>query len=252
MKSISNSKSYDDSFFDYISIGAMRSAAVVAPLVLRHYTPSSLIDIGCGRGAWLAEWDRVGVKDHIGVDGNYVDQHRLLISRDKFTSQELTKSFYLARKFDLAISLEVGEHIIPEATEIFLDNICRHADAILFSAAVPGQGGTLHVNEQNYEFWRERFVARGYRLFDFVRQAIQARGEVEPWYRYNTMFFARGVALAKLSPEALASEIKSGEEVPNFAPTIWRLRNAVIKRLPSRLVDCLIQLKYQFVLFHLK
>lgn len=243
---------YNDAFFDYITIGSMRSAAIVVPVMLQHYPACSILDVGCGRGAWLAEWDRAGVKDYLGLDGNYVDRKKLLISRERFRSQELTMSFDLARKFDLAICLEVGEHIVPEATETFIDNICRHADAVLFSAAVPGQGGTGHVNEQNCEFWRGRFAARGYRLFDFVREAIHAHDMVEPWYRFNSMYFARGESIAKLSPTALASEIEDDEQIPDFAPTIWHLRNAVINRLPTPVVDRLIVLKRRYMQFRRK
>jgi SAM-dependent methyltransferase len=241
---------YDNIFFDYISIGSMRSAAIVAPLVLEHYSASSLVDVGCGRGAWLAEWARAGVKDYVGVDGNYVDRDKLLFPVDRFVSRDLARFFDLTRKFDLAVSLEVGEHIIPEASETFVDNICRHSDAILFSAAVPGQGGTMHINERDYDFWRTHFVARGYRLFDFVRKAVCNCREVEPWYRYNCMFFARGSAIAKLSRTALASEIPSEEKIPIFAPISWRLRNAIIKRLPTPVVDYLIMVKHRLVLFH--
>ena len=65
---------YDGGFFDYISIGSRRSAAIVAPLVLKHYQANSVADIGCGRGAWLPEWQRAGVTDYIGVDGDYIDR----------------------------------------------------------------------------------------------------------------------------------------------------------------------------------
>ncbi len=238
---------YDNSFFDYVSIGSMRSASVVAPVVLEHYPLASLVDIGCGRGAWLAKWEQAGVSDYIGVDGSYVDKDNLLIAPDRFIRQDLTQAFTLGRKFDLAISLEVGEHILPSATETFVDNLCSHSDAILFSAAVPGQGGTFHVNEQGYEFWRQRFAARDYQLFDFLRRKIASRSDVEPWYRYNSLFFAHGDALDRLSEEARASEVKFGEAVPDVAPISWRLRNAVIRWLPTPATDWLVEMKHKIV-----
>jgi hypothetical protein len=239
--------SYDSDFFDYISIGSMRSAAVVAPLVLQHCRSASLVDIGCGRGAWLVEWKRAGISDFLGIDGAYVDQDRLLISRARFAAQDLTRPFDLGRRFDLVTSLEVGEHIRPEATEVFVDNLCTHADAILFSAAVPGQGGTFHVNERGYGFWRDCFAARGYRLFDFLRPLLISHREVEPWYRYNTLFFASDEALERLSPEALGSEVERSSPVADYAPVTWWLRNALIKRLPLAALDRLVELKHRFV-----
>ena len=105
--------SYDGGFFDYISIGSRRSAAIVAPLVLKHYQAKSVADIGCGRGAWLAEWQRAGVTDYIGIDGDYIDRDQLLISPGRFVTHDLTKRFDIGRRFDLVVSLEVGEHINP-------------------------------------------------------------------------------------------------------------------------------------------
>ena len=238
---------YDGGFFDYISIGSRRSAAIVAPLVLKHYQASSLADIGCGRGAWLAEWQRAGVADSIGVDGDYIDRDGLLISPGRFATHDLTKPFEIGRRFDLVVSLEVGEHIDPGDTETFVDNLCRHADAILFSAAVPGQGGVLHVNEQDYAFWRQRFSARGYRLFDFVRPNLTSHLQVEPWYRYNSLFFARADAVERLSDEARSAEIKPDQPVPDYSPIYWRVRNAIIRRLPPRIYQRLVEAKHQFV-----
>ena len=238
---------YSGGFFDYISIGSRRSAAIVAPLVFRHYKAKSLADIGCGRGAWLPEWERAGVADYLGIDGSYVDRDGLLIPRDRFTTQDLTKHFDIGRRFDLVVSLEVGEHINPADTETFVDNLQTHSDAILFSAAVPGQGGSSHVNEQDYPFWRQRFGAHGYRLFDFIRPELVSRHEVEPWYRYNSLFFARGDAVERLSEEARSAEIKSDQPIPDYSPAIWRLRNAIIRRLPPSICDRLVDAKHQFV-----
>jgi SAM-dependent methyltransferase len=238
---------YDRGFFDYISIGSRRSAAIVAPLILKHYRAKSVADIGCGRGAWLTEWRRAGVADYIGVDGDYVDQDALLISPGRFVMHDLTKPFDIGRMFDLVVSLEVGEHIEPGDTETFVDNLCRHADAILFSAAVPGQGGVLHVNEQEYAFWRQRFSARGYRLFDFVRPTLRSQLQVEPWYRYNCLFFARADAVERLSDEAQFAEIKPDQAIPEYSSVYWRVRNAIIRRLPPHIYQQLLQAKHQFV-----
>lgn len=242
-----NSITYDGGFFDYVSIGSRRSATIVVPLVLQHYHAKSLADIGCGRGAWLPEWQRAGVADYLGIDGDYVDRQSLLIPRDRFVTQDLTKRFDIGRRFDLVVSLEVGEHISPEYTETFVDNLCTHSDAILFSAAVPGQGGLSHVNEQSYECWRQHFFARGYRLFDFVRPNLKARPEVEPWYRYNSLFFAHSNALERLSEAARSAEIGLDRPVPDYSSMVWRLRNAIIRRLPASIRDRLVNAKHRFV-----
>jgi hypothetical protein len=248
MISDSDRTSYDNDFFDYISPGSRRSAAIVAPLVLKMFPTQSVCDIGSGRGAWLVEWQRAGVVDFLGVDGGYVDVSKLLIAPQRFVTKDLTKPFDLGRTFDLVTSLEVGEHIVPEATDVYVGNLCRHSDAILFSAATPGQGGTFHVNEQTYDFWRTRFSARGYRTFDLVRPNVTSRREIEPWYRYNTLFFARGTALTRLTGEALAAEITIGDPVPDWSPLFWRARKAMIRRLPMSWTDWLVEIKHRYVM----
>jgi len=214
---------------------------------MHHYRVKSLVDMGCGRGAWLAEWQRAGIADYLGIDGDYVDRDKLLIPRDRFMKQDLTKRFDVGRRFDLVLSLEVGEHINPDHTDTYVDNLCTHSDAILFSAAVPGQGGSSHVNEQDYEFWRQHFSSRGYRLFDFIRPSLKSRHEVEPWYRYNSLFFARAGALERLSAHARAAEIEPNQPIPDRSPTFWRFRNAIIKRLPAPICGGLVEVKHQLV-----
>ena len=247
MTSEARPSTYDDAFFDYISLGSQRSAAVVAPLILERYRAQSLCDIGSGRGAWLVEWERAGLANYLGVDGDYVSLDNLMIPRDHFVTRDLTKPFDLGRTFDLVTSLEVGEHIAPEATETYVDNLCRHSDAILFSAATPGQGGTSHVNEQRPDFWRQRFAARGYRAFDMIRPRLSAQKAVEPWYRYNTLFYARGKALERLAKEVFATEIRAEDPVPECAPLAWRARKAVIRLLPVPMIDLLIEIKHRYI-----
>ena len=247
MSSEAGRSSYDDAFFDYISLGSQRSAAVVAPLMLEMFPARSLCDIGSGRGAWLVEWERAGLANYLGVDGDYLSLDTLMIPRDHFVTRNLTKPFDLGRRFDLVTSLEVGEHIVPEAAETYIDNLCRHSDAILFSAATPGQGGTSHVNEQRPDFWRQRFRARGYRAFDIIRPKLLGQKQVEPWYRYNTLFYGRGNALERLAKEAFANEIRAEDPVPDCAPLGWRARNAVIRMLPASMIDLLIEMKHRYV-----
>src|SRR5579871_5321041 len=108
MTSEADPLTYDDAFYDYISLGSRRSAAVIAPLLLKVFPAQSLCDIGSGRGAWLVEWERAGIKNYLGVDGDYVSVANLMIPADRFIKRDLTKSFDLGRTFDLVTSLEVG------------------------------------------------------------------------------------------------------------------------------------------------
>src|SRR6266404_1373621 len=217
----SSAHRYDDEFFDYVDIGARRSARKVVALVSDHLPVSSVLDVGCGRGIWVDEWHRVGVIDAFGVDGGYVDTGRLAVPAKHFAAFDLSLPFRLGRHFDLVQSLEVAEHIPPTQAEVFVDNLTAHGDVIMFSGAVPGQGGEFHVNEQPYEYWRERFAARGFLTFDFIRPRVAKDPGVEPWYRYNTLLFVRGCAVGRLPSMIAETEVVPGERISNVAPLPW-------------------------------
>jgi len=235
---------YEDRFFDYVDIGSSRSARHVIAAVRPHISVLSVLDVGCGRGIWLAEWRRSGIAEVQGVDGSYVSTAELAVPAQYFRALDVSYPFDLERKFDLVQSLEVAEHIAADCAEIFIDNLCRHGDLILFSAAVPGQGGEHHINEQPYEYWREKFRVRGYRVFDFVRTVVARNRQVEPWYRYNSLFFVRDNALERLDKAVQRTQLQDSTPVPDVAPLSWRLRNATLRRMPSGIVHRLVALKH--------
>jgi 2-polyprenyl-3-methyl-5-hydroxy-6-metoxy-1,4-benzoquinol methylase len=159
---------YTTQFFQDQRDGSLASAAIVLPLLIDIFQPRSLIDIGCGQGTWSKTAMDLGIEDQIGVDGAWA-QPVLSIPRDKFRPCDLAAPFDLGRHFDLAISMEVGEHTTPARADAFVGNIVRHADAVVFSAAAPYQGGVHHVNEQWPAYWAAKFAARDFRCFDFLR-----------------------------------------------------------------------------------
>jgi 2-polyprenyl-3-methyl-5-hydroxy-6-metoxy-1,4-benzoquinol methylase len=122
----------------------------------------------------LAIWLQHGAKDVLGVDGPYVDQSRLHIPTSQFLASDLAYPLKLERQFDLVQSLEVAEHLPEQASEQFVDSLVRHGRLVLFSAATPGQGGENHINEQPWEYWRAKFAARNFELFDFLRPRLRS------------------------------------------------------------------------------
>ncbi|MGH6841445.1 MAG: hypothetical protein ACREDV_05045, partial [Methylocella sp.] len=95
----------------------------------------------------------------------------------------------LNRTFDLALCLETAEHLLPEAAVPFVESLTRVAPVIVFSAAIPRQGGTGHFNEQWPSYWAKLFASRGYECLDLLRDYLWANDAVEVWYRQNMLCF---------------------------------------------------------------
>jgi SAM-dependent methyltransferase len=237
---------FPDEFFDYMDRGSRRSAARLVPEIAAALEPTSVLDVGCGRGVWLAEWKRAGVRDCVGVDGDYVDQANLAIPSECFIAGDLSQPLDLNRNFDIVQSLEVAQCIGIADADVFVETLCRHGELIIFSAAVPGQGGERHINEQPIEYWRRKFSLLGYIAFDWIRPLASSISEVEPWYRYNSLLFASERAAGDLPLDIRATRVTSAP-IANVAPLSWRLRNAALRCLPQRCVHQLALVKHQLV-----
>lgn len=181
---------YDRKFFDAIRSGSRRSAAVIAPIVLELTGANSIVDVGCGDGSWLATFREIGIEDILGLDGDYIDHHQLQIPWDQFRPVDLSRPFTVERNFDLAVSLEVAEHIPEKSAKDFVLSLTRLAPVVLFSAAVPFQGGTGHLNEQWPEYWAALFGRSGFVPIDCIREHIWNDDDVEFWYAQNCLIFA--------------------------------------------------------------
>jgi SAM-dependent methyltransferase len=228
---------YDSSFFDYVDETALRSADVVVPLVLEALASRSVLDVGCGTGAWLSVYRRCGVADVAGVDGDYVSRDRLMVPASAFHAVDLSGRFDLNRGFDLVQSLDVAEHIPPASSDVFVENLTKHGRVVLFSAAVPGQGGQNHVNEQPLEAWRARFAARGFAAYDFIRAKLCAEPRVAPWYAYNSILYVHEDRAASLSEAVRATRIPETTAIANVASRLFRLRTMLIRPLPVPIVS---------------
>lgn len=237
--------SYGSGFFDYVDGSSGRSAAAFLDRFDPGFRPRSVLDVGCGRGVWLAAWKARGVEAVLGLDGTYVDAATLHVSPAEFRATDLSRPFDLGRRFDLVQCLEVAEHLPANAAPALVESLVRHGDVILFSAAPPGQGGEHHVNEQPLAYWIDRFAELGYAPFDCVRPAVRGLRAIEPWYRYNALLFAHPTGEARLSPAARATRIVPGTRPAEYAPASWRLRCSLLRLLPRPVVEALARLKHR-------
>jgi SAM-dependent methyltransferase len=186
---------YSPAFFESIADGSLRSAGIIVPLLIDTIRPTSVVDVGCGDGAWLHVFERHGVADVFGVDGDYVPRSQLRIPAQAFQAADLNQPLRLERQFDLALSLEVGEHLPAATGPAFIESLVRLAPVVVFSAAIPGQGGTNHINEQWQGYWAALFVERGYRPVDCIRPSVWNHPDVELWYAQNCLVYVREDAL---------------------------------------------------------
>jgi len=180
---------YDKEFYDNITDGAERSAKVMVPGYMSMLTVDSVVDIGCGRGVWGREFMRNGCRDVLGVDGPYVTDPVI-----PFMAHDLREPLVLDKEYDLAVCLEVAEHLPEEYADVLVQSLSDASDTILFGAAIPYQTGHGHVNCQWPSYWAEKFHQHGYAVDDF-RYKYWTDPRIEPWYIQNTLLYIRGPEL---------------------------------------------------------
>ena len=168
-----------------------KSANVVVPILIELFNPKSVVDVGCGMGTWLKSFLEHGVKDILGFDGNYINKANLFIPNENFQEKDLSSTIRINKKFDMVISLEVAEHLPPEAADIFIDTITELGPIVYFSAGVPFQGGTDHKNERWQSYWAIKFNERNFLPFDIIRPLIWDNDDVQTCYAQNGIIYIR-------------------------------------------------------------
>jgi len=189
-RSLPDAATYDAGFYDAQMAESYRSALVVLGQLFAVYAPHSLVDFGAGRGTWLKAARELGVSRLRGIEGPWVRQD-IAGSGLEYSHQDLNDRVALDGRFDLALSVEVAEHLVPARAPSFVEDLCAAADLVVFGAAMPHQGGNGHFNERFPSYWIELFRTNGYACIDFFRAALWFRPEVEPWYAQNTFLFVR-------------------------------------------------------------
>ena len=187
---------YSEEFFDQQEVGTLNSARIILGELWPVFRPASVIDVGCGVAPWLRAASDLGARITAGIDGDYVRQDRLLVDRSVFypcnlESGSLATVFPQQRNFDLVMCLEVAEHLSEARASSFVTDLCALGDLVLFSAAVPGQGGMNHINEQWPSYWSAFFKKNGLSCFDILRPKVWNNSVIEWWYAQNVFLFVR-------------------------------------------------------------
>jgi hypothetical protein len=177
----------------HISQNSLESARVVVPLLLEYVPASSVLDCGCKHGEWLSIFRQQGTREVQGFDRPVWE---LLINDADFKEVDLSRPFVVDRTYDLSMCIEVAEHLPRTAAAPLVEALTTAAPVVVFSAALPGQGGKGHLNEQPHAYWDALFAGRGFKKIDCVRPRIWQDPRVAWWYRQNMFIYANDHALA--------------------------------------------------------
>lgn len=199
------------------------SARRIVPLLLGLVSVRSVVDVGCGDGGWLTAFSAHGIEDVLDLDGPWVEEALLKIPRTRCRQVRLDSPLDLDRRFDLVASLEAAEHLPEGRAQAFVADLARLSPVVLFAAAVPGQGGVHHINEQWPGYWARLFAGYGFRAADVLRARLWNEADVAYWYKQNLLLFASQEALDRTPRLAAAAAGSPEEPLPLIHPELFAL-----------------------------
>jgi SAM-dependent methyltransferase len=171
----------------------LEAPRAIVPHVLEYLNPKSVVDVGCGLGTFLRIFKENGVSDLLGIDGAWCKKELLFrnIKPSEFLEVDMENPIRVERRFDLAVCLEVAEHLSESRGKSFVEDLCGLSDVVLFSAAIPKQGGDHHLNEQWLGYWESFFNSHGYKKYDVFKSLLWDNPNVFWWYKQNMVLFVR-------------------------------------------------------------
>ena len=186
-------KVYGDDFYKYQIDASLRSAVKYVDLLSSLFKPDSVVDVGCGRGTWLKAFKEKGASKLVGYDGTWNAQENMIDQLIVFHGVDLNEPLRISdsERYDLAMSLEVAEHLEPTSAQEFIEELTKLSDVVLFGAAYTKQGGTNHVNEQPHTYWAKIFLLFNYVPYDLFRPIVWGDKEIPFWYQQNTFLYVR-------------------------------------------------------------
>lgn len=186
------------------SVHNLQAPQQIVPLLMNLFHPTSVIDVGCGVGTFLHEFQSHGVKKIHGIDGVWANKDLLskYIPLECFEEVDLEQPYHSKEKYDLAICLEVVEHLKPETAPVIIESLVNLSDIVVFSAAIPHQGGMNHINEQWPSYWEHLFEKHDYKMLDIIRPTIWNNTNIFVWYKQNMFVVAKKSVVSSLNLNA--------------------------------------------------
>ena len=223
---------YSEEFFRSCSEGSLGSAKRIVPYLKTITNCQSVIDVGCGLGIWLSVFNECGVADFVALMEWDVNQETLLIPQNRFIGADLTSPPKIDRTFDLAICLEVAEHLPLIAGEALIDFLTSLSPVIAFSASIPHQDGTGHINEHWLEYWIEQFSSRGYVAIDCIRPLFWDDPSVQCEYLQNTIVYVNKAELTKYPELQKLHDSERGKPQSRVHPRLFLYKQSRITGMP--------------------
>jgi len=215
---------YNTAFYEDQSPGAYASGLTALSVLFAELCmPSRVIDVGGGVGAWARAALELGAAEAWVLDGSYVDPDLLEIPHSHFIAHDLEHPLPSLGSFDLCICLEVAEHLTPERGPALIAELCALSDTVLFGAAIPGQGGTHHINERWQTYWVEQFATQGFAPW-YATRGLLWDLDIEWWYAQNSMVFVRGAA-------PMQAELR--QPLDQVHPRLWSARESLRRESAS-------------------
>lgn len=218
-------KIYNRNFYEKRDEKTYISARKIIGMLKAYFDVKSVIDFGCGVGTWLKVCKEEFGNDILvkGMDGDYVQREFLQIADNEFFPTDLSKKVSLDKRYDLAISLEVAEHLPPERAIGFVEDLCTASDVVLFSGATKYQGGDGHINEQRLSYWVEKFEMQGYVFVDYIRPNVWNDEDVISWYKQNVALF-----INRARTDVLIDEMNAKRIVDAIHPDVYEQYSRIV------------------------
>lgn len=189
-----DTKLYTDNFFTEAERLAGPSAGTLVEILMKHFRPRTVVDIGCGHGLYLKEFADRGA-EILGYDGAPAAR-KISPVGDKIRLHDLSQPLKPERRFDLCLCIEVAEHLPVAAADTLIETLISFSDKIVFTAAVPGQAPLEygHINERPHVYWIKKFIERSFKynrpLTLRMRQEMKEK-KVIWWVVNNLMIFEK-------------------------------------------------------------
>lgn len=244
---------YSRAFYRSVNERAAETATQVFEITSNLLHMNSIVDAGCGSGAWVLASVRSGIKEATGIDlkssldaiksnidlVELINDGRLTLIERDFVVDPISK----IKSCDVAFCLEVAEHLPYKTSIELVSRLSEASDFIVFSAAQPGQGGTYHINEQTLDFWVKQFKVLNFNAYDPYRETLNLNKEIPRFYALNMLLFVRN------GKELDASKVKDIDMLASLAITdfthmdrrtlVEKFRYLIVRTLPVKLVTWL-------------